>query len=144
MLQVYNKIYNNKISAEVSYYFLINGHGLKKYYEVVYEMISDISYSYSRYKVTLNKEVHNIGKIENDVIRYTPILMSITKAQRRLSILAKFVLYIISVINNIPIYRIPEEVLYHHDGIELQLSTNAFVKTTYTLIPFFEKIYKEQ
>jgi len=141
MLQVYNKVYNNKIGAEVSYYFLINNHGFRKYYEVIYEMISDISYSYSRYKVILNKEVYNIGKIENDVIRYTPILMSTTKAQRRLSILAKFVLYIISVVNNIPIYKIPKEVYYHHDGVDSILSSNAFMKTTYELIPFFEKIY---
>jgi len=142
MLQVYNKIYNNKIGAEVSYYFLINGHGLKKYYEVSYELISDINYEYSRYIIELQGNIKNIGKIENDMILYTPLLFSSIKAQRRLAVLSKFVLYVISIVNNIPIYRIPKKVEYYHNGVNMQLSVNAFIKTTYALIPRFEKIYR--
>jgi hypothetical protein len=143
MLEVYRKEYNGKIGVEVTYYFFINVRGAKKYYEVVYEMISDVDHSYSRYDVELNQTLRNIEKIENDVYRYTPILFSTIKAQRRLAVLSKFVLYVISTVNNIAIYRIPKHVTYFHDGIELNLSSNAFVKGTYALVPLFEKIYKQ-
>ena len=89
----------------------------------------------------LNDNVKNIGKIENDIYRYTPKLFSEMKAQRRLAILSKFVLYIISENTGIPIYKLVQKVVYYHNGIEIQLSTNAFVKNTYKLIPKFEKIY---
>ena len=142
MMEVYNRSYYGKIRTDVTYYFNINTRGVKKYYETVYESISNCGYTYSRYEVVLSREIKNSGKVENDVYRYTPILFQQSKAQRRLSILAKFVLYIISVTSNIPIYRIPEEVLYHHDGINIQLSVNSFVKTTYELVSLFEKVYK--
>jgi len=141
-MEVYNRSYYGKIRTDVTYYFNINTRGVKKYYETVYESISNCGYTYSRYEVVLSREIKNSGKVENDVYRYTPILFQQSKAQRRLSILAKFVLYIISVTNSIPIYRIPEEVLYHHDGINIQLSVNSFVKTTYELVSLFEKVYK--
>jgi len=143
MIEVYRKLYTNKFETEIAYYFNINNKGLKKYYEVSYEWIGNADYVYSKYSVELNCNIRNIGKIENDIYRYTPILFSEMKAQRRLSILAKFVLYLISVTNNIAIYRIPKRVIYYHDGIEIQLSVNAFVKTAYELIPKFEKIYHQ-
>jgi len=142
MIQVYNKIYNGKIMTEISYYFLLNVRGAKKYYEVVYEMLSDAGYEFSRYTVTLKGKINNTAKIENDVYRYTPVLFSETKAHRRLSILAKFILFVIAVVNNTSIYKLPEVVTYYHNGVELQLSTNAFIKTAYELFPFFEKVYK--
>jgi hypothetical protein len=143
MLEVYHKIYNGKIGVEVTYYFFMNVRGVKKYYQVVYEMISDVDHSYSRYDVELNQTLRNIEKIENDVYRYTPILFSTIKAQRRLAVLSKFVLYVISEVNHIPIYKLVQKVVYYHNGVELTLSPNAFIKTTYELIPRFEKVYKQ-
>jgi len=142
MIEVYTRSYHGKIRTDVTYYFLINNRGHKKFYQVVYEAISDFSYEYSRYEVILNGRVENIGKIENDVYRYTPVLFSETKAHRRLSILAKFILFVIAVVNNTSIYKLPEVVTYYHNGVELQLSTNAFIKTAYELFPLFEKVYK--
>jgi len=142
MLEVYYKKYSGKITTEISYYFNINIRGVKKYYETIYESISDCGYTYSRYEVVISKEVSNAEKIENDVYRYTSILFENIKAHRRLSVLTKFILYIISVINDIPIYRIPKTISYYHDRNEMYLSPNAFIKTTYELIPKFEKIYK--
>jgi len=43
MLEVYTKSYNGKIRTDVTYYFFINVRGKRKFYQVIYESISDIS-----------------------------------------------------------------------------------------------------
>jgi len=144
MLEIYRKQYTGKIGVEITYYFNINTRGTKKHYEVIYEWLSDGGYQFSKYLVELNDNVKNSAKIENDVYRFTPILFSTVKAQRRLAVLSKFILYLISEVNNIPIYKLVQKVVYYHNGVESILSVNAFVKSTYELIPKFEKIYKEQ
>lgn len=143
MIEVYRKLYNNKIVKEVSYYFLINNRGAKKYYETIYEMVTDVDYHYSKYYVELSGEIKHKEKIENDVIKYTQILFENVKEKRRLSILAKFVLYVISTVNNTSIYKLPKEVRYHNNGNEIFLSSNAFAKSSYKLVPFFEKIHHQ-
>ena len=137
MLEVYTKSYHGRIGTDVTYYFFIT----KKFYQVIYEMVSDVDHVYSRYTIELSQTVKDTGKIENDVYRYTPLLFSEMKAQRRLAILSKFVLYIISENTGIPIYKLPRNVTYYHNGVELTLSQNAFIKSAYELIPRFEKIY---
>ena len=144
MLEIYRKRYTNKFETEIAYYFNINNRGLKKYYEVSYEWIGSVDYVYSKYSVELNCNIRNIGKIENEMYKFTPKLFENIKAQRRLAVLAKFVLYIISEVNNIPIYKLPKEVIYYHDGVESILSVNAFVKSAYELIPRFEKVYRPE
>jgi len=141
MLEVYTKSYHGRIGTDVTYYFFINVRGKRKFYQVIYEMVSDVGYTYSRYTIELSQTVKDTGKIENDVYRYTPLLFSEMKAQRRLAILSKFVLYIISENTGIPIYKLVEKVSYYHNGTEIQLSANAFIKNTYELIPKFEKVY---
>jgi len=141
MLEIYRKQYTGKIGVEVTYYFFINVRGTKKYYQTIYEMVSDVDHAYSRYTIELSQTVKDTGKIENDMIKYTPLLFSNIKAQRRLAVLSKFALYLISEINSIPIYKLPRNVTYYHNGIELTLSQNAFIKSAYELIPRFEKIY---
>jgi len=143
MLEVYHQTYHGKIETEVSYYFLVNNYGVKKFYEVIYEMISDISHYYSKYHVDLNEKIEHLGKIENDVYRFAPILLSRIKQKRRLSVLSKFVLYIISTTNNSAMYKLINRVIYYNDGNEVYLSPNAFIKSAYRLIPLFEQIYKQ-
>jgi len=143
MLEIYHRQYYGKISTEITYYFNINTRGTKKYYEVIYEWLSDGGYQYSRYRLELNQAIRNLERIENDVYRFTPKLFENIKAQRRLSVLTKFILYVISEVNSIPIYKLPKEVRYIHNGVESILSVNAFVKSTYELIPKFEKIYHQ-
>jgi hypothetical protein len=142
MIEVYHKIYENKIIKETSYYFNINNHGKLKYYEVVYEMITDVSYYFSKYTIELNGEVRHAEKIKNEIIKYTPILFENIREKRRLSVLAKFVLYLIAINNSTSIYKIVRQIRYHNNGNEIYLSPNAFIKSTYKLVPIFEKIYK--
>ena len=144
MLEVYTRSYYGKIRTDVIYYFYINVRGKRKFYQTIYESTSDIGYQYSRYEITLNGEIRNSERIENFVYRYTPVLFSRLKAQRRLAVLSKFVLYITSEVNNVPIYKLVKQVTYYHNGIELTLSPNAFAKSTYALIPRFEKVYRPE
>jgi len=143
MIEIYNRKYYGKINTEIVYYFNINTRGVRKFYEVTYEWLSDGGYQFSKYLVELTNCVRGEEKIENDVYRFTPLLFSTVKAQRRLAVLSKFILYIISEVNHIPIYKLVQKVVYYHNGVELTLSPNAFIKTTYELIPRFEKIYKQ-
>jgi hypothetical protein len=143
MIEIYYKKYDNKVIKEVSYYFVLNNRGAKKYYEVIYEMISDFDHYYSKYVIELKGEIRYKEEIENNVIKYVPILLSKIRGKRRLSVLAKFILYIISIVNNTSIYKLPERVVYYNNGNEILLSSNAFVKSSYKLLPLFEQIYKE-
>jgi len=144
MIEIYHRKYYGKMNTEIVYYFNINTRGVRKFYEVIYEWLSDGGYQFSKYLVELNDNVKNSAKIENDVYRFTPILFSEIKAQRRLSVLAKFILYIISETNRIPLYKIMRSATYYHNGVEINLSVNAFVKTAYALIPKFEKVYRPE
>jgi len=144
MLEVFSKKYRGKVNTDVTYYFFINNRGKRKFYQVIYESISDISYEYSRYDVSLKTGEVDMERIEDDMYRFTPILFLKIKAQRRLAILSKFALYIISENTGIPIYKLVEKVSYYHDGDEIILSTNSFIKNTYALIPRFEKVYRPE
>jgi len=142
MIEVYHVVYEGKIVSEVSYYILINNRGLKRYYETVYELVSDVDHYYSKYRVEINGEIRHKEKIENDAYRFTPILFSKVKQKRRLAVLSKFVLFLISITNSHAIYELPKEVRYHNNGNEVILSPHAFVNSTYRLIPLFEQIYR--
>jgi len=141
MIEVFHKVYEDKVRTEVSYYFLINNYGSKKFYEVIYEMISDVSHYYSKYHIELNEKIRNIEKIENDMMKFTPLLFLEIKQKRRLAVLAKFTLFIISTTNNISLYKLPKRAIYYNNGDEIILSPHAFANSAYALTPFFEKIY---
>jgi len=137
MLEVYRKKYDDRVRTEVSYYLELH----RRNYEVAYEMISDVSYYYSKYTIILVENIRNKEKIENYVYKLTPLLFSRTEQKRRLAILAKFVLYTIAITNNISIYKLIDKVMYHNNGNDVYLSSNAFIKSTYKLAHLFEKIY---
>jgi len=143
MLEVYRKIYQNKIVKETTYYFNINNRGFKKYYETIYEMVSDIDHYFSKYTVIIEGELKNAEKIKNDVVRCTPSLFNSIKEKRRLGVLAKFILYVIATTNNSSIYKMIREVKYYNNGNEISLSPNAFTKSAYKLVPVFERVYKQ-
>jgi hypothetical protein len=105
-------------------------------------MITDVNYYFSKYTIELNGEVRHAEKIKNEIIKYTPILFENIREKRRLSVLAKFILYLIAINNSTSIYKIVKEVKYHNNGNEIHLSSNAFIKSAYKLLPLFEKIYK--
>jgi len=137
MLEVYRKKYDDRVRTEVSYYLELH----RRNYEVAYEMISDVSYYYSKYTIFLVENIHNKEKIENDIYRFTPLIFTKINQKRRLAILAKFVLYTITISNTTSMYKLVDKVVYHNNGNDVYLSSNAFVKSTYKLAHLFEKIY---
>jgi len=143
MIQVFNKKYENRFSSEVTYYVLIQNYGIKPYFQVTYENVTDYTYYFSRYTVHLNFHPRNKDKIEAEVLRYAPNILNNIKAKRKLAILTKFIFHIIIKNNDVSITKGINRVVYHNNGQDINLSVNAFLKSYYRLIPTFMQIIQE-
>jgi len=139
MITVYTKVYRNKFITETSYYFNLQIQGRPRF-ETIYESISDYDHYYSKYIVMLNYVPHNKNKIEVEVLMNAPILLNKIRTKRRLSVLAKFIFYIIIRNNEFPITKSINGVIYNNNDQEYRLSVNAFIKSYYKLVPFFKHI----
>jgi hypothetical protein len=143
MIQVYNKTYQNRFASEVTYYVLIQSYGSKPYVETIHESITDYTHYFSKYTLFLSFHPKNTDKIEVEVLRYAPKVLTQIKNKRKLAILSKFIFYIIVQNNNVPITKAISRVIYHNNGEEIILSPNAFLKSYYRLIPIFSQIIQE-
>jgi len=143
MIQVFGKTYENKFSSEVTYYVSIQNHGIKPYVETIHESITDYTHYFSKYTFFLNFYPKNVDKIEVEVLRYAPKVLTKIKNKRKLAILTKFIFYIIVQNNNVPITKAVARVIYHNNGQDIMLSPNAFLKSYYRLVPIFEQIIQE-
>lgn len=139
MITVYSKIYRNKFTAETNYYFNLQSQG-KPRIETVYENITDYTYYYSKYTVMLNFYPRNIRQIETEMILHTPTVLSNTKTKRKLAILSKFAFHLVVKYNDFAITRSIQKIIYNNNDQEFLLSSNAFLKSYYKLIPFFNDI----
>lgn len=71
-------------------------------------------------------------------------LLDRVEQRRRPAVLAKYALYIYSILAGIPLYKVLKEVRYVKGTGEVRvLSTNAFVKSTYKIAPLFEEVLKK-
>jgi len=140
---VYTKIYNNNYNTEVNYYFLINNYAGKSYARVAYELIDDYRYYHSEYRINFNFPLRNRGKIEVETVRYTQNVIEKSKQRRKLSVLSKFIFHVIIKNNIVNIPKSISSITYINNGNSLILSPNAFIKSYYNLVPFFEDIYKQ-
>jgi len=143
MIEVYNKIYENRFASEVTYYVSIQNHGTKPHFETMHESISDYTHYFSKYTLFLNFHPKNTDKIEVEVLKYSPKVLNKIKNKRKLAILTKFVFYVIIKNNDVPITKAISRVIYHNNGQEINLSVNAFLKSYYRLIPLFSQIIQE-
>ena len=143
MIQVFNKIYQNRFSSEVTYYVTIQNHGIKPYFETIHESITDYTYYLTRYTVYLDFYPRNKDKIEVEILRYTPKVLSEIKNKRKLAILSKFIFHLILRNNDVNITKSINRVEYHNNGQDINLSVNAFLKSYYRLIPVFTEIIQE-
>jgi len=107
---------------------------------VFYESLSDYDYYYSKYIIFLNFYPSNKSKIELEVLTNAPTLLSKIKTKRRLSVLTKFIFYIIIRNNEFPITKSINGVIYNNNDQEYRLSVNAFIKSYYNLLPLFYQI----
>jgi len=143
MIQVFNKIYENRFASEVTYYVSIQNHGTKPHFETMHESITDYTHYFSKYVVFLNFHPKNIDKIEVEVLRYAPKVLNKIKNKRKLAILTKFVFYVIIKNNDVPITKAISRVIYHNNGQEINLSAKAFLVSYYRLVPIFTQIIQE-
>jgi len=143
MIEVYNKIYDNKFMSEVTYYVLIQNYGVKPHFETMHESISDYTHYFSKYTLFLNFYPKNRDKVEVEILKYAPKLLTQIKNKRKLAILTKFVFYVIIKNNDAKITKTVSRVIYHNNGQEINLSVNAFLKSYYRLVPLFSQIIQE-
>ncbi len=139
MIEIYSKTYHNKFTSEVSYYFNLQSQG-KPRIECIYECISDYDHYYSKYTVFLNFYASNKSKIELEVLQNAPILLKRIRTKRKLAVLTKFVFHITMSHNHFPITKSIQKIIYNNNDQEFSLSTNAFLKSYYKLVPFFNEI----
>jgi len=121
---------------EVNYYLETN----RKSVSVIYEYIGVYMYDYRKYTISLNYYVKNEYLILENVMRYIERVYNYFNETRKLSIITKFVVYVISKIFDIPLYRLIKDVMYEANGNIQELSINSFVKSTYRLQSRFEKL----
>jgi len=140
MIQVYNKVYANRFTSEVTYYITIQNHGIKPYFETIYESVTDYTHYLTRYTVYLNFHPQHKDKIEVEVLKHTSDVLTRIKSKRKLAILSKFVFYVILQNNDVNVTKSINKVIYYNNGQESILSANAFLKSYYRLVPFFYKI----
>ena len=143
MIKVYSKVYNNTHTTESNYYFLINNYAGKSYARVAYELIDDYMYYHSSYIVNFNFPLRNRGKIEIETIKYVPFVIENVKQKRKLSIVTKFIFFLIVKNNIINVPKSINSITYDINGDSVILSPNAFIKSYYKLVPFFEQIYNQ-
>ena len=143
MLQVYSKTYQNRFVNEVTYFFHLQNHGANPRFEVVYEGVSDYTHTFSKYVVFLSFYPKNRDKIEVEVLKYAQKVLTEIKSKRKLAVFAKFAFFIVIKNNDTDITKSIGKVTYYNNGQEITLSTNAFLKSYYRLVPVFDKITQE-
>ena len=143
MIQIFNRLYENKFTNEVTYFFSIQSYGVKPYFETVYESVTDYTHYFSKYTIFLSFHPRNKDKIEVEVLRYAPNILINIKAKRKLAILSKFIFHLIIKNNDVPITKAINRVVYNNNGQDINLSVNAFLKSYYRLIPRFQKIIQD-
>jgi len=130
------EIKNQKDEFNVTYYIEIR----KSIIEIIYEYVGLYMYDYRKYTIKLNYNVKNEYLILENVIKNIEKIYNNFNETRKLAIIAKYVIYVISKNLNIPIYKLIRKVQYETNGEITELSINAFIKSTYRLINKFEKL----
>ena len=143
MIQIFNRLYENRFINEVTYFFSIQNHGMRPYFEVVYESVSDYTHYFSKYTIFLSFHPRNKDKIEVEILKHAPNILTRIRSKRKLAILAKFAFHIILENNDVPITKAVSKVVYHNNGQDINLSVNSFLKSYYRLIPRFQKTIQE-
>jgi len=135
--QIYHKeVKTKRDEFDITYYLEITRNGIN----IIYEYTGLYMYDYRKYSIKLNCNVKNEYLILENVLRNIEKVYNNFSEVRRLSIIAKYIVYTISKIYNIPLYKLIKSVTYEPNGNVQELSTNAFVKSTYRLSSKFERL----
>ena len=107
---------------------------------VIYEYTGIYFYDYRRYIIKLNYNIQNEQLLFMNVLRNIQKVYNSFSEVRKLSIISKYVVYVISKMYDIPLYKLVRSIIYEANGNTQELSTNAFIKSTYRLAQRFEKL----
>jgi hypothetical protein len=132
----YKEVRTQRDEFEVNYYLETN----RKSISVIYEYIGIYMYDYRKYTVSFNCYIKDEYLVLENVLRDIQKIYNSFSEVRKLSIITKYVVYVISKMYGIPVYKLVRSIVYEANGDIQELSTNAFTKSTYRLIPRFEKI----
>ena len=134
---IYKKeVKNERDEYEINYYLETN----KKNVSVIYEYIGIYVYNYRKYTFSLNYYLRNEHLILENVIRNFEKVYDSFAETRKLAIMSKYVIYSVSKILDIPLYKLVETVTYEANGDIRELSTNAFIKGSYKLGQKFQEL----
>jgi len=135
--QIFTKdVKTKKDEYTVTYYLEIKRNSIN----VIYEFLGLYLYDYRRYVIKLNFNIRNEYIILENIMKNIDKVYSNFSETRRLAILSKYVIYVISKDLDIPLYKLIQKVQYESNGEVTELSINAFTKSTYRLISKFEKL----
>jgi len=125
-----------KDEYNISYYLETH----KKEISIIYEFIGLYRYDYRRYNISLNRSIIHEGIVVNNIIRNFEKVYNNINQSRKLAVVSKFIIYVISKELSIPLYKLIKSVVYEENGETIILSPNAFAKSVYKLSSTFEKI----
>jgi hypothetical protein len=130
----YKEVKSQKDEFDISYFLEMK----RNSFNLTYEFTGLYKYDFRRYSVTLNYALRNEYYIIDNLTKNFEKIYSSFNETRKLAIIAKFVLYIISKDLNIPLYKLMKSVIYEANGDVENLSVNAFIKSTYKVAQKFQ------
>jgi len=125
---------SEKDEFEINYYLEMNRKGIN----VIYEYIGIYVYNYRKYTISLNCYLKNEYAIIDNLTKNFEKVYSYFAETRKLAIFAKYTAYITSKLLDIPLYKLIQSVTYEANGEVQELSTNAFIKSTYKIAQKFQ------
>jgi hypothetical protein len=132
----HKEVKREKDDFEINYYLEIN----RKAVSVIYEFLSTYIYDYRKYTISLRYYVKNEYLILENIMRNIEKIYNNFAETRKLSIISKYTILVVSRILDIPVYKLIKSVQYESNGNITILSTNAFIKGVYRLQNRFEKL----
>ena len=121
---------------EINYYLEIS----KKCINVIYEYVGIYVYNYRRYAISFNYYLKDEYLILQTITKNFEKVYNNFNETRKLAILAKYTVYVVSKVLDIPFYKLIENVTYEANGDVQELSTNAFIKSSYKLAQKFQEL----
>jgi hypothetical protein len=133
---LHKEIKREKDEFDITYYIELKRNSVN----TIYEYLGLYIYDFRKYYVTLNYYIKNENLILENILKNIEKIYNGFNETRKLSIISKYAIYIVSKNLNIPLYRLIKNVHYESNGNIIILSANAFVKSIYRLQKRFEKL----
>jgi len=134
---IYHKeVRTQRDEFEVNYYLEMN----RRSVNVVYEYVGIYIYNYRKYTITLNYYLKDEHLILNSILKNFENVYNNFSETRKLAIISKYVVYTVSKVLDIPLYKLVNSVNYEANGEVQQLSINAFTKSAYKISQRFQEL----